>query len=138
VNCLQDNVGALSKHFKCWKDPSIVSECLSSKLKTCCIRGYKGTEFEFGLAKYIMQHSKVLETITIKCAWLKQNTWLSKRHMRLKLSSCTMGSTTCKLLFYWRWKLVSHSAYLIPHYFALSVNIRCDFSICCSCNASDS
>ncbi|WJX30867.1 hypothetical protein P8452_19359 [Trifolium repens] len=97
---IQDNAGALSKHFKCWIDPSTVSECLSSKLKTCCIRGYKGTEYEFGLAKYIMQHSKVLETITIKCAWLKQNTWLSKRHMRLKLSSCTMGSTTCKLLFY--------------------------------------
>ncbi|RHN66629.1 putative F-box domain, FBD domain, leucine-rich repeat domain, L domain-containing protein [Medicago truncatula] len=76
-----------------WMDPPSAPECLSTWLKTCCIRGYRGTKYEFEFAKYIMQHSKVLETMTIK------STCLEKYQMSLKLSSCSRGSTTCKLLF---------------------------------------
>jgi hypothetical protein len=43
-----------------------------------------------------MQHSKVLETMTITSAC-----GLEKNQMLLKLSSCTMRSTTCKLTFIW-------------------------------------
>ncbi|RHN70510.1 putative F-box domain, FBD domain, leucine-rich repeat domain, L domain-containing protein [Medicago truncatula] len=76
-----------------WKYPPTVPDCLSSQLKTCCVRSYIGTEYEFKFVKYIMQHSNVLETMTI------QSTCLENDRMKLKLSSCTRGSTTCKLLF---------------------------------------
>lgn len=76
-----------------WKYPPTVPDCLSSQLKTCCVRSYIGTEYEFKFVKYIMQHSNVLETMTI------QSTCLENDRMKLKLSSCKRGSTTCKLLF---------------------------------------
>ncbi|WJX30865.1 hypothetical protein P8452_19358 [Trifolium repens] len=95
-NIIQDCIGVLSNYFECWNDPPIVAECVSLQLKTFYIRGYGGSEYEFGLAKYIMQHSKVLETITVKSAW---GCGLEKNQMLLKLSSCTMGSTKCKLFF---------------------------------------
>jgi hypothetical protein len=85
---------------ECWKDSSIVPECLSSELKTCCIRGYKGTKYELKFAKYIIENSKVLDTMTINrvCSSIDIN---EKHQMFDKLSSCTRGSTTCKLLFDW-------------------------------------
>ncbi|XP_058784606.1 FBD-associated F-box protein At4g10400-like [Vicia villosa] len=43
----------------CWKDPQMAPECLSSQLKTCCISGYRGTEWDFKFAKYIIENSKV-------------------------------------------------------------------------------
>ncbi|AES69868.1 putative F-box domain, FBD domain, leucine-rich repeat domain, L domain-containing protein [Medicago truncatula] len=80
-----------SRYKTIWMDPPSVPECLSRQIKTCCIRGYRGTKYEFEFAKYIMQHSNVLETMTIK------STCLEKYQMSLKLSSCSRGSTRCKL-----------------------------------------
>ncbi|XP_058759555.1 FBD-associated F-box protein At4g10400-like [Vicia villosa] len=54
----------------CWKDPQIAPECLSSELKTFCFSGYRGTGWDFKFAKYIIENSKVLNTLTIhsKCS----------------------------------------------------------------------
>ncbi|XP_058728502.1 putative F-box/FBD/LRR-repeat protein At5g22610 isoform X2 [Vicia villosa] len=92
---IQDGVDAMNLKFKNWMDPPIstVPECISSQLKTCLIRGYRDTTCEFEFVKYIMKHSQVLETLTIN------SITLTKDQMLVKLSSCTRGSTTCKLLF---------------------------------------
>ncbi|CAI8595635.1 unnamed protein product [Vicia faba] len=83
----------------CLKDdpsPTIVPECLSLQLKTFSMKGYAGRHCEFKLVQYIMQHSKVLETMIIKTTHLKE---CNKYKMLLKLSSCSRGSPTCKLIF---------------------------------------
>jgi len=98
VNCWQD-CGVKNTCNVCWKHPPSVPECLSWQLKTCCIRGYIGTKHQLEFAKYIMQHSEVLETMKI------QSTYPEKDQMLPKLSSCTRGYTACKLLFDWRRKL---------------------------------
>lgn len=94
---IQDNKAIEEAIDECWKDPPIVPECLSSQLKTCHIRVYKGTKYDLEFAKYIMENSKVLETMTINsiCS-LDIN---AKYQLLMKLSSYTRGSTTCKLLF---------------------------------------
>jgi hypothetical protein len=79
------------------KDQQSVPLCLSSQLKTFYLGDYKGTKSELQFATYIMQNSKVLQTMTIKTSHLEDID--AKNQMLLKLSSCTKGSTTCKLLF---------------------------------------
>jgi hypothetical protein len=93
VNCCQDCGNAENICYNCWKHPITVPECISSHLKTCSIRGYRGTKHQFKFAKYIMQHAKVLETMTIKfmCRVKSKNL--------LELSSLARGSTSFKLLF---------------------------------------
>ncbi|XP_058735066.1 putative F-box/LRR-repeat protein At5g02930 isoform X1 [Vicia villosa] len=88
--------GAMDICSECLMVPpnsTIAPECLLSQLKSFSIKGYTGRECEFKFVKYILQHSKVLETMTIK------STCLEKKQMIMKLSSCTRSSTTCKLLF---------------------------------------
>ncbi|XP_058721454.1 putative FBD-associated F-box protein At5g44940 [Vicia villosa] len=78
-------------------NPTVAPECLSSQLKTLSIKCSTDTKninnCEFQFVKYIMQHSKVLETVRVKSTRLKTN------QMFMKLSSCTRRSPTCKLLF---------------------------------------
>jgi hypothetical protein len=96
-------VDAINITHQYWKDPPInsVPECLSSQLKTWCIKGYRGKECEFEFAKYIMQHSRVLETTILvkKEETMSIDACLEKYQMLVNLSSCIRGSTTCKLLF---------------------------------------
>jgi hypothetical protein len=101
VNCWQVCGNTKNVCYNCWKHPFTVPECISSELKTCCIRGYDGTKYEFEFAKYILQHSKVLETMIIN------TTCHEKYQMLQELSLCTRGSTTCKLVFDWSWHLTS-------------------------------
>ncbi|WJX36788.1 hypothetical protein P8452_24628 [Trifolium repens] len=79
--------GYPTDYYYYWKCPATVPECISTQLKTFCIKGYNGEIYVFEFAKYIMQHSKVLEKMILKDEMLH------------KLSSCTRGSTRCKLLF---------------------------------------
>jgi len=74
--------------------PTTVPECLSSQLKTCHIIGYRDLTCYLEFAKYIVQHSKVLETMTIKTTLLAKN----QKFLRM-LSSCPRGSPKCKLVF---------------------------------------
>ncbi|XP_012575618.3 F-box/FBD/LRR-repeat protein At4g26340-like [Cicer arietinum] len=93
ITIIQDCKDADIISYKCSEDLSTVPECLSSHLKTCCITGFRGSKHEFEFVKYIMQHSKVLETMTFK------SISIPKFELLMKLSSCTKGSATCKLLF---------------------------------------
>ncbi|KAK2446110.1 FBD-associated F-box protein [Trifolium repens] len=80
-----------------WKDPEIVPKCLLSNLTTCSLRSYKRTNCQFQFAKYIMQNSRVLSTVTIRSAnRVDTNT---KLQMLKELSLCPRNSATCKLLF---------------------------------------
>ncbi|KAL5077932.1 hypothetical protein RYX36_016916 [Vicia faba] len=75
----------------------IVPQCLSSHLKTFCVRDYKGSESEIQFATYIIQNSKVLEIITITSdSSMNIN---EKSQILKKLSSSKRGSPACQLLF---------------------------------------
>jgi len=80
-----------------WVDPAIIPECLSTQLKTCLLKGYKCTVCELQFAKYIMQNSEVLKTMSIKSASSVDTN--AKHQILKKLASCTRDSSTCKLLF---------------------------------------
>ncbi|CAJ2639015.1 unnamed protein product [Trifolium pratense] len=88
-DCVSKDIG--------WNNLQTAPECISSQLKTCCIRGYKDTIYEFEFLKYIIQHSEVLETMTIECSTCLLRD--QKDQMVLKLSSWARDSTTCELLF---------------------------------------
>ncbi|XP_024634760.1 F-box/FBD/LRR-repeat protein At5g56420 [Medicago truncatula] len=80
-----------------WEDPTIVPECLLSHLRTCSLINYSRINCEFQFAKYIMQNSRVLRTMTIQSAKsLECNT---KHQMFMELSLCPKVSATCQLLF---------------------------------------
>ncbi|WJX76192.1 hypothetical protein P8452_59635 [Trifolium repens] len=77
-----------------WKDQTI-PKCLLTRLKTCLLKGYKCTKSELQFAKYIMQNSKVLNTMSIMTdSYIDK---VTKNEMLMKLSSLTMASTSCKL-----------------------------------------
>ncbi|XP_045787615.1 F-box/FBD/LRR-repeat protein At4g00160-like [Trifolium pratense] len=92
---IEDNVNELGNQS--WKDPPKVPKCVSSELRTCCIGGYNGKEFELQFAKYIMQNSKVLHTMTVKCtSSVDMN---DMRQIFMKSFSPARDSSKCKLLF---------------------------------------
>lgn len=95
--------GICSECLKVSSDPTIAPECLTSQLKTFSIKGYKGSECEFNFVKYILQHSKVLETMRVKSSCLE------KKQMLMKLALCPRSSTTSKILFGWWWQLCRDS-----------------------------
>jgi len=78
-------------------DPAITPECLSTQLRTCFLKGFKCTECELQFAKYIMQNSKVLNTMSIESASSVDKN--AKYQMLMKSASWTRASSTCKLLF---------------------------------------
>jgi hypothetical protein len=77
-----------------WEDPKIVPECLSSKLKTCLFKNYRGKKCELQFADYVMRSSKVLTNMTIHCVCSTDIN--AKYQMLQKLSLCLRG---CKLIF---------------------------------------
>ena len=96
----QDCIYREELYDRSWKDPPIVPKCLSSQLRTCSLTGYKGKELELQFAKYILQNSKVLQTMTVKCSRLIDLN--AKQQMLMYLSSLPRGSSTCKLLSDWQ------------------------------------
>jgi hypothetical protein len=78
-------------------NPTIVPECLSTQLRTCLLKGYKGTECEIQFAKYIMQNAKVLKTISIKS--VSPIDINLKYQVISKLALSARASTTCELIF---------------------------------------
>ncbi|KAL5074268.1 hypothetical protein RYX36_013252 [Vicia faba] len=80
-----------------WEDPEIVPQCFLSHLTTCSLRNYSRVNWEFQFVKYVMQNSRVLNTMTIQCAKFVDTR--TKHQMLMELSLCTRNSTTCKLLF---------------------------------------
>jgi hypothetical protein len=82
-----------------WSDPTTVPECLSSHLTTCTIRNYSRFNCGFEFAKYIMQNSRVLRTMTIQSS--KSLETDAKIQMLKELCLCPIIPATCKLLFSW-------------------------------------
>ncbi|GAU28184.1 hypothetical protein TSUD_313430 [Trifolium subterraneum] len=80
-----------------WKDPKFVPECLLSHLTTCSLRNYSRINCKLQFAKYIMKNSRVLSTMTIRCAKLVDTN--TKLKMLKELTLCPRNSATCKLLF---------------------------------------
>ncbi|KAK2437200.1 hypothetical protein QL285_022120 [Trifolium repens] len=76
-----------------WEDPKIVPECLSSQLKTCLFKNYRGNKCELQFAEYVMRSSKVLINMTIHCAC---SMTVQKFQMLQKLPPCPGG---CKAVF---------------------------------------
>jgi hypothetical protein len=76
-----------------WEDPKIVPECLSSQLKTCLFKNYRGDKCELQFAEYVMRSSKVLINMTIHCAC---SMTVQKFQMLQKLPPCPGG---CKAVF---------------------------------------
>jgi hypothetical protein len=106
VNFLQDNNTLDETNDECWKDPLPVPVCLRMQLKICHIRNYKGKKYDLEFAKYIIENSKLLDTMIITSLDRKTKPRLSK-----KLSSCTRGSTTCKLFLDGSWLRQNSSTY---------------------------
>lgn len=95
--CCTQKYACVKKHGNDvhWKDPQIIPQCLSSRLKTFKFKSFNGFDCEVQFAKYIMQNSKVLQNMTI-------HTTLDidlKHPMLETLSLCPMGSATCNLHF---------------------------------------
>ncbi|AES64249.1 FBD protein [Medicago truncatula] len=81
-------------HEDYWEEPKIVPECLSSQLKTCLFKNYRGKRCELQFAEYVMHNSKVLSNMRIRSAhFIDIN---EKYQMLQKLSLCLRG---CKLVF---------------------------------------
>ncbi|WJX79084.1 hypothetical protein P8452_62238 [Trifolium repens] len=94
---IQDSHTTLEATNKeCWKNPPTVPECLLAQLKTCNITNYKAEKYDLEFVKYIIENSKVLDTITINSGLFIYTE--AKQQSFMKLSSCTRGSATCKLL----------------------------------------
>ncbi|XP_045790023.1 FBD-associated F-box protein At4g10400-like isoform X1 [Trifolium pratense] len=82
------------EEYSWWEDPKIVPECLSSHLKTCLFRNYRGNKCELQFAEYVMRSSKVLINMTIHCAC---DIYLNAKFQMLqKLSLCPRD---CKFVF---------------------------------------
>ncbi|KAK7316339.1 hypothetical protein VNO77_35302 [Canavalia gladiata] len=79
-----------------WLYPQSDSECISSHLKICTLKNYKGFKSEFQFAAYIMQNARFLRTMKI-CS-TADHPW-EKFRMLKELSSCTRCSKTCELSF---------------------------------------
>ncbi|CAK8567774.1 unnamed protein product [Lathyrus sativus] len=85
--------------IKEWSDSEIVPECLLSHLTTCSLKNYRFINSELQFAKYIMQNSRLLNTITIQTAkdiFIDTDT---KLQVSIELSSCPRISPTSKLFF---------------------------------------
>jgi hypothetical protein len=78
-----------------WSEPTTVPKCLSSHLTTCTIRSYSRFNCGLQFAKYIMQNSRVLSTMTIQSS----KSIDTRLQMLTELSLCPMISATCKLIF---------------------------------------
>jgi hypothetical protein len=79
-----------------WEEPKIILKCLSSHLRICSLRNFRGMKCGLHFAKYIMKNSRVLSVMTIQIPnFTDTNT---KHRMVMELSPCPKCST-CKLLF---------------------------------------
>ncbi|KAI9107990.1 hypothetical protein K1719_020863 [Acacia pycnantha] len=72
-----------------------VPQCLSSHLKEFHLGNYRGLENEFKLARFIMNHARFLDIISIRTLAANSE---EKEIMLQRLSSCFIRSANCKLL----------------------------------------
>jgi hypothetical protein len=80
-----------------WDEPEVVPICLLSHLTTCSLGNYSRINCELQFAKYILQNSRLLSTMTVQIA--KSVDTNTKLQMFKELSMCQRNSTACQLLF---------------------------------------
>jgi len=79
--------------------PHTVSTCISLHLKTCCVKDYRGSAFEFQFAEYIMLNANYLRTMKFLVSSYECDDLLRRHDMIRDLSSCSKSSDTCTLSF---------------------------------------
>nr|AFK34991.1 unknown [Lotus japonicus] len=85
--------------YPVWISPCFAPECLSSQLRKCSIINYAGRESELHFAKYIMQNSKVLRTMTVCTLRYSELKVEDKLELLKELSLCPRSSSICELSF---------------------------------------
>jgi len=84
-----------------WICPQFGLQCIASKIKRCTIFNYTGRKFELQFAKYIMKHSRSLQTMTIRSITIGLS-YSSSRQKKLEmlqeLAMCSKSSPNCKIL----------------------------------------
>ncbi|XP_045810161.1 F-box/FBD/LRR-repeat protein At4g26340-like [Trifolium pratense] len=81
-----------------WQDPETIPKCLSSQLRTCLLKEWRGRKCELQFAEYVMQNSKVLRTMIVQSASSIDSN--AKHQMLRKLAVCPRSSSSCKLIFH--------------------------------------
>ncbi|XP_073134885.1 F-box/FBD/LRR-repeat protein At5g56420-like [Henckelia pumila] len=91
-------IGEVKEELKFWREPKHLPKCLSSSLKYVSILGFAGGKHELTLARFILRHAKVLETIKIY-----SESSVADAHSELvmlkKISEFPRGSPKCGLTF---------------------------------------
>nr|XP_011466423.1 PREDICTED: F-box/FBD/LRR-repeat protein At3g52680-like isoform X2 [Fragaria vesca subsp. vesca] len=81
-----------------WNPPEYVPVCLSSQLKSICIRGYKGTPDQMKVAEYLLNHGEVLNKVTVQLS-SKDTTSKKVKKLCRGLKKLPRGSKTCQIVF---------------------------------------
>lgn len=81
-----------------WSPPESVANCLSSHLKTICIKAFKGKRFfghldEMEVIKYLLNNGQVLEKMTIYTSGLSTDA----EELNGELSTFERSSGTCQV-----------------------------------------
>ncbi|KAM1057709.1 hypothetical protein ACFX2B_030609 [Malus domestica] len=77
-----------------WCPTELVPICLSSRVKTICIRGLHGQPDEMEVTKYLLKHGKVLDMVRVCTSEFHAGGEMKFRH---ELSMCRRGSKTCRV-----------------------------------------
>ena len=80
-----------------WMPPHVVPRCLNSHLQKFCFLGYRGMKCELEFAGFMLKNSRVLETMTIRCA--SSSNLEAKYRILERLSAYPRRSNKCELLF---------------------------------------
>ncbi|KAM5586405.1 hypothetical protein ABKV19_005360 [Rosa sericea] len=84
-----------------WNPPEFVPICLSSSLKTICVKGFKGGQHEMEVAQYLLKYGEVLNTVIIstKNRFNRQDGHPYKTEEELceELRVCPKGSKICQV-----------------------------------------
>ena len=78
--------------------PLTVPTCISLQLKSCCLKDYRGSAFEFQFAEYIMLNANYLRTMKF-CIHSDEYDLVRRHAMIRDLSSCSKTSDSCTLSF---------------------------------------
>ncbi|KAL6182181.1 hypothetical protein ACLB2K_043604 [Fragaria x ananassa] len=84
-----------------WDAPETVPVCLISHLKTICLWDFKGCPDDMEVAKYLVQHGKALNRVTIHTPFCENKEMKSQSATALwsNVSKFPRGSKTCEIEF---------------------------------------
>ncbi|XP_004295674.1 PREDICTED: putative F-box/FBD/LRR-repeat protein At4g13965 [Fragaria vesca subsp. vesca] len=84
-----------------WNPPESVPICLASSLKTICVNGFKGRRYEMEVAKYLLNHGEVLNTMTISTkdqfGCQDGRPYKTEEELCKEFHACQKGSKICRV-----------------------------------------